>query len=477
MNSLSKQLSIAVVGAPSCGKSYLLFDLIHAFHVLGYQPCQLDLDYQYSSFGTFFYDIFNADTGGMMRTDKYAFPFNGHYGAHLKSHKGRSLWVDFLNIPGEAFQDLEVIKNYFALKNKIERNERGLFWLTTFRAPSGHVIKLVLPSKEFNLSDRSAAFVDVQKRHVKYMSWENINALLMAGDYEEIDQRRNVSGKYVFSHLTEILTDSIKLCLHEEKNWSLLDTPPKLPMDLAYYEARVFDHFYSLSYCQNATDLVVCDNLKVHESSADLSLEVNHYLDNLKGHAPNVYLAFRNADLLLNDKVDDYKRILAVSGQSEILKRNQLYSKFMYELMDALAAEDGGWVGKEMSDYIFQGVGRSNGYAFWELLGKSLARNNKFELITSGPSKPLPPHVYFTATSIDSSFDIYENDPSDVTRFYLDNGIAIKSFVRETCQDMSRHFCWGSLQLLMDIMAQNSCLPSSIKNNSTETLNYFFRNK
>lgn len=476
MNSLSKQLSIAVIGAPSCGKSYLLFDLIHAFHVLGYRPDQLDLDYQYSSFGTFFYDTFNADTGGMKGTVKYAFRPESHYGAHLKSHTGRSLWVDFLNIPGEAFQDLEVIENYFALKDKIERNERGLFWLTKFRAPSGHVIKLVLPSKEFSLSDRSAAFVGAQDRHVKYMSWENINALLRDGDYEEIDQRRNVSGKYVFSHLAEILTDSIKLCLQE--NWRLLDTYPKLPMDLAYYEEHVFDHFYSLSYCQNATDLVVCDNLKVHNSSADLSMEVGKYLDNLKSHAPNVYLAFRNADLLLNDKVDNYKRILsAASGQGEILKRNQLYSKFMDELMDALAAEDGGWVGKEMSDYIFQGVGRSNGYAFWELLGKSLARNNKFELITSGPSKPLPPHVYFTATPIDSSFDIYENDPSDVTRFYLDNGIAIKSFVRETCQDMSRHFCWGSLQLLMDIMAQNSCLPSSIKNSSTETLNYFFRNK
>ena len=43
MNPLSKHLSIAVVGAPSCGKSYLLYDLIHAFHVLGYRPQQLPL--------------------------------------------------------------------------------------------------------------------------------------------------------------------------------------------------------------------------------------------------------------------------------------------------------------------------------------------------------------------------------------------------------------------------------------------------
>ena len=130
MNILPKQLSIAVIGAPSSGKSYLLFDLIHAFHVLGYRPQELPLNYHFSSFGTFFYDTFNADTGGMRGTEVYASRPESHYGAHLTHPHGNSLWVNFLNIPGEAFRDLEAIENYFALKEKIERNPKGLFWLT-----------------------------------------------------------------------------------------------------------------------------------------------------------------------------------------------------------------------------------------------------------------------------------------------------------------------------------------------------------
>ena len=76
--------------------------------------------------------------------------------------------------------------------------------------------------------------------------------------------------------------------------------------------------------------------------------------------------------------------------------------------------------------------------------------------------KSLPPHVYFTATPIDASLDIYINDPTDVTRFMFDDGKTVKSFAREVNADMARHGCWGSLQLLQDLLAQNNCLPRSV---------------
>ena len=254
MNILPKQLSIAVIGAPSSGKSYLLFDLIHAFHVLGYRPQELPLNYQYSSFGTFFYDTFNADTGGMKGTEVYAGRPESHYGARLTHPHGNSLWVNFLNIPGEAFRDLEAIENYFALKDKIERNPKGLFWLTTYRAPSGHEIQLVLPTHGFNLEGYGVEPIARHNRHIEYMQrWENIHALLKEGDYQETGGRKEIPGKYLFEHLSEILTDSVLLCLKE--GWNMITG---LPQDLTYYEEIVFKHFYPLSYCQNATDLREC---------------------------------------------------------------------------------------------------------------------------------------------------------------------------------------------------------------------------
>ena len=50
--------------------------------------------------------------------------------------------------------------------------------------------------------------------------------------------------------------------------------------------------------------------------------------------------------------------------------------------------------------------------------------------------------------------NLYTND-EDVTRFIYDNERTKRSFVNEVCQDMTRHACFGSLQLLLDILQQN----------------------
>ena len=471
MNPLSKQLSIAVIGAPSSGKSYLLFDLIHAFHVLGYRPKELPLDYPYSSFGTFFYDTFNADTGGMRGTEVYACRPENHYGAHLSRRQGRSLWVNFLNIPGEAFKNLDAIKHYFTLKERIEHIKPGLFWLARYESPSGHELKLIVPDRGFNLESYPVVPINSRARHVEYMQWEYISSLVKNGDYHEQGNRKSVSGKYLLAHLNELMTDSVLLSL--KAVWPMITG---LNEDLAYYEENVLKHFYPLSYCQNATDMIICDNLGAPESAASLSQEVGHYLDSFTGSAPNVYLAFRNTDMLLAGKTDQYKKALA-TDQSELLRRNGLYSEFITDLMKALDADDGDWVGKENAEHILLGIGRGMGFAFRDLLNKSLLRNKKPVSAVNDTAKRLLPHVFFTATPIDSALNIYQNDPGDVTRFFLDDGQAIKSFVREASLDMSRHCCWGSLQLLIDVLTQNACLPSSVKADITETLNNFISNQ
>lgn len=455
MNPLSKHLSIAVVGAPSCGKSYLLYDLIHAFHVLGYRPQQLPLDYPYSSFGSFFYDTFNADTGGMRGTEVYACRPANHYGAHFSRGFGSSLWVNFLNIPGEAFNNLEAVNNYFELRRRIDRVKQGMFWLATYYTPSGQMLRLVLPTREFNFANYPVIPLAGRSRHTEYMRWENIHAVIKQDGYVEQGVRRSVTGKWLMKNLHEVMTDSVLLCL--QAGWGMFTG---LPEDLTYYEERVFKHFYTLSYCQNATDLIVCDNLLASESSAALSTAVGHYLEQLHDHAPHVYLAFRNADSLLRNGTDDYKRAFAsATGQDDIARRNQVYATFISRLLEALESESES-LDKDIAEHIHLGVGRSLGFAFRELLSMSLRHSG--QQTPDADDKSLPPHVYFTATPIDASLDIYINDPTDVTRFMFDDGQKVKSFAREVNADMARHGCWGSLQLLQDLLAQNNCLPRSV---------------
>ena len=74
-----KRIRIAVIGARSSGKSYLLYDMIHAFELLGYHPEELPLSYPHSSFGAYFYDTFNNATGGMRGTERYACRPESHY--------------------------------------------------------------------------------------------------------------------------------------------------------------------------------------------------------------------------------------------------------------------------------------------------------------------------------------------------------------------------------------------------------------
>ncbi len=468
MNLIKGNLSIAVVGSPSSGKSYLLYDLIHAFHVLGYMPQVLPLNYPYSSFGTFFYDIFNANTGGMRGTVDYACRPDNHYGALLDRRSKRALRVNFLNIPGEAFRDLDAVESFFVLKDRIEIIPKGTFWMATYCTPSDHELKLILP-QDFDFNDYLEEKLDSKSKFLNYMKWEHIKSMLTDGDYHEKGKRKAVSGKKLLLHLDQYLTDSVLLTLKEV--WNQLTG---LHESKEYYEENVLNHFYPLTYCQNATDLIICDNIEAKDNAAALIEKVGYYLDKLTGHSPNVYLAFRSADMLLEGKIDHYKKKAMVD--EGVSMRNGIYSDFVAELMLSIPEEGDDYQLAPRIEHIRDVAGVIGNTSFRKLLKQSLIKNRKSADIARDNSKPLLPHVFFTATPVDSNFDVYQNDPSDVTRFFLDDGKTITSFVEEVSHDMSRHFCFGSLQLLIDILMHNNQLPSSIKKHHTEILNYFYSN-
>ena len=454
----NNSISIAVIGAPSSGKSYLLYDMIHAFHVMGYRPQELPLSYPYSSFGTFFYDIFYA--GGARGTEVYACRPNNHYGAHLSIPYGYKLKVDFLNIPGECFSRDDVIRHFFNLKRRLESIGTGIFRLVTYRSPSGHEIKLITPVHGFSLDAYEPYEIDGVTIKSQYMTWNNIKVFLTRRDYKAKGHGKEITGKHLLKHMSEIMTDSVINTFKD--TWDTIGS--SLDEDLDFYAENVFKHFYSLTYCQNATDLVICDKLGVTTNASVLLKQVGQYLDNLKSHAPMVYLAFRNADQLI---VEKSYRIMA--GNNDVSSRNNLYSRFVEDIMDNLTF---GRMDNATGQHIRMSVGNSSTSGFRALLKKSQNRSHA-STKHEDESRVLPPHVYFTSTPIDSSFNIYINDPDNVTRFYHETADSVKSFVSVVAQDMSQHYCMGSLQLLVDILSQHRLLPAKIKKDCTKTLKYF----
>ncbi len=471
-----KRIHIAVVGVRSSGKSYLLYDMIHAFEQLGYQPEELPLSYPHSSFGTYFYDTFNNATGGMRGTDRYACRPENHYGAYMRRGALHdTLAVDFLNIPGEVFdRTSNRMSDYFELKRQIEKKGKGLFWLQTWRSPSGHVLKFVVPPG-FRIDSNEPMKPDRRNRYGNYMQWSHIAYELKEGSYV-FESLKRVSGRYVLQHLTELHTDSFLLTV--EQVWPQLTNQRHL--DLDDYKAKlVLHYFYPLHFCEAATDIIVCDKLTDDQNAGALTEAVAHYMDLNRRHNPHVYLAFRGTDLLL----DGYEPFADRTRAAELAKkpylRNTLYSEVMQRLTTLLHQEgeshDGLHLPNEWRRHIQQTTGSGIGQAFWHLLNASVSYNmlkrlqhavrgtKSVDALSKEPGHPLPPHVYFTATPIDTQLRIYKSDPSDVTRFYCEEGGHVEAFNQAIRRGKCKHLCFGSYQLLTDLLWQNGISTSGMK--------------
>jgi hypothetical protein len=472
-----KQIRIAVIGFPSSGKSFLLFDLIHAFHHLGFVAQQLPLSYPHSSFGTFFHDAINAETSGMRGTKPYDCGPENHYGAIFV--RSRLLpfvqyHVDFLNIPGEAFRERDTIRKYFTLKELIERKKEGhhLFWLSVWKSPSGHVKKLILP-KGFRMNLPTSGISNNDDTNSNDLGWSGVAQDLANGAYQEHGKRRSVSGKYVLRHLSEFSTASVLQTI--KANWDRLTDLHESKIDYNDYEAAdVFRSFYFFTYCQLATDLVICDRLdpltELH-SAWQLTEDVCHFMTHSGECNPHVYLAFRG--------IDKFMKYVKPPVRDSIDMRNHVYSLFhddiTMQLQDPVVKVPSFiFLTEKEKKHIRQTCGRSIGWGFWNLLNHAVKQQPFWkyrilrtiyscltvsEMATGGN---LPPHVFFIATPIDSEGRIYKNDKEDVTRFIYEDKTETKSFLRETCADMTHHFCFGSLQLLVDILLQNGVRLNSV---------------
>ena len=424
-----KEVRLAVIGSRGSGKSYLLFDLIHAFAQLGFVAEPERQGRRHGTLGTFFYDALSADGRGMKPTKRYFCQPSSHYRIVFRKGALGRLHLDFLNIAGDVFDGgKRKLAMFFELKRCIELAEKGVFTLSEWRNAVGACELMV------NAGQNPSSTLPAE------MGFMEVS-------------RKEVSGKALLKDITHLNTASLMAAIRSE--WKRITSWQAL--DLAEYESLgIINDFYALMVCLRATDIVVCDRLSAPTGVGELLETLAHYIAGKDDAPPNVYLAFREADLLLKPSVKDAGGDLYATASKEIASvlKNGVQTATSVVSMD-----------EPLRRHIMQSIGAGVGHAFWHLLNActgqhSVARQVQrlrneptiFELAARGD---MPPHVYFTATPIDAELHRYrlqEEEQDDASRFYCDDGGQRRWFTTQLTRGQTGHLCFGSLQLLRDIL-------------------------
>lgn len=483
----TRRLHLAVIGFPSSGKSYMLSDMITALSEMGYKSELPPLSYPHSSLGAFFYDAYNNERGGMKQTPPSACRTENHYGATMR-RKGSNqrISIDFLNIPGETFREPEIqLQRYYMLRKAIREVRKGLFQLTTWRNPSGHEVQILEPALDKRVKYKLPNYSRISKSTpspfdyldtTQYMLWHSIYAMLNESKHTLV-KRKDIDGGYIIKHFFEINTDSIFATVADV--WDGFASGLKKD---EYVSNNAFNDFYYMHYCSVSTDIIICDKLFTPGSSADanavnftLMTDVLHDLLSKEKHNAHVYLTFRGADLLMKKHGARYRQKYKNADlNSKRTDSYRLFSEQLEALMTSGEAKNGTLIdptpegftvttGSDLASHIRSRIGGDKGHCFRQLLVAAYKDKKHHQV----QGQALPPHVYFTATPIDSDFYFYDNDSVDNTRFILKKEVSNDSihlqktwtaFHLEVTRGGKHQLCFGSYQLLQDIFNQNSII-------------------
>lgn len=509
MSILHKHLRWGVIGAPSSGKTYLLSDLIQAFEVMGFRQEPLPLAAPYNSFGAFFAEISGVN-GSLPQTDRYASRSDDRYGA-VFAHPNLPLTieVDFLNLPGETFFEGSGIANFSQLRSRISNISNSVFVLDTYTNPAGRERRILRYNEKRQEEDKAVQPYSYEMRHSFYMDRQHIYAELRADGYA-LSKSTPINGPKLLKRFFEIEVDSFYD--------TMLTCWQRLFPDLSLADFKASNaiyYFYPLLYCTQATDIIICDKLFVPKvsdgalESADsynfdsLIQNVGDFVKSQKDHHPHVYLAFRGADFMLHRHEDKFRQYVNQRAETASMHqlRHEAYSHFCTSLLEQLYGQPAdsssgapastlrdcadirpehshSLSGMDLRTHLDTRFGGNLGNGFWHLLNKIERRSilgcggRDISTVFNSPHRPMmPPHVYFTATPIDEHFCLYRNDPEDVSRFIHEGKDKIRVFHIETAVYGVKSMCWGSFQLLEDILCGNR-VPSPTARYATPLLNY-----
>lgn len=511
-----KKISIAIIGVPASGKSYLISDIIESFRSMGLQYFDLERDgIAYRSLGNYESDVMGNN--GMLGTQLYACRPNNHYGAHITGGE-KDFDIDFLNIPGEIFdQNRENLKAFFLIRNALRTKARKSFRLVTWKNDSD-VEYIVEPigikaedaewiraSKESNIQEDSLA------RMGDYMEWPQIFAEINEFGRNLMPQKSEIiSGQQLLDHITEYNVDS---AMRSIAAILPLITPE---IDKDDFIIRFAKPFYFLNFCSRATDIVICDKMfrPDGEPLAPGQLGFAPFLNTLDNFyttadkvRPKVYLAYRGTDFLIKSKERVWKAFAnssAIGGLAPTKRRNIIYAviaaliyHYYHPDYNPTPEEFNRHVGlnpdfkwgngatplveyltKRFLDFTPSGGDIMNGGTLLSLfrshqgaaLDNLMTRAYGKPHADSSPFSALKPHIYYTTTPVSDDLFVFSNDSESKNTRFVHPDIEGEARYFE---NYGSNLCLGTFQLCMDILAQHEVL----ENNEIGDIYYYIQQR
>ena len=501
---------LALVGATTSGKTYLLQDIAAAL--------QFRMGYRVTSVPGFldFSDLNRRTTntgGATERSRLYA--CRTHYACMLNiAGEGRpACRLEFLDVPGECFEAnaLNVFKH---IKNQLFEVSDKVYLVRTWRRGNHeqrtiHFIGGDNTAVDADGSESGTAGVD------RYRTGAEVVESLRQQGYTPDAAERTIDGKEFVSRFFDFVTDSALNAI--ARSWPLIGQAVSeavgTEISASAFENIHVRNFYYLYFTYAATDIVFCDKSAMPVSK-DLRPQpdessTNAFYDMLTGTMALVadnksgskrwYLAFKGMDSLLPDGL--YQAIYHRSGDDADLT----YSLFVLMLARAInhhsldidADEMWHWLTArnhtddidnpdEFKSDLYDMVRRvvddeqpyfnapetymvnSTDYKHEEnAIGDHIAaRIYSFASATHlnadsavGTTTSMPPHVYFTATPIDRRFKIY--------------GHVDDNLFKGATRPLER-LCFGSRQLITDIMLGAGITLPDDSDGQGKLLTYFF---
>lgn len=509
----TKHIHLAVVGATSSGKSYIISDLIQAFANMGL--LQYDLE-GYRSIGHYENDVVTSDpTRPRPQTDVYACRQENLYGAEYMSNSGSTKFrIDFLNIPGEIFPtDKKLLEKYFELRDALMKvHFEVVTWSDDYNAELyiephgvGNATRQTIADAKANTD---AVPATKQARANSYLDWDQIFADLRMTSLKEQPKRKTITGKELLRDMHLYNADSVIRSIGEIVN--------NLGLSFDKDDWDINDHltasFYFFNYCATATDIIICDQM-YRPSKAPAGTEEINFVGLVKRliqfytrqgvKPPRSYVAYRGADYLVKKHEAAWRTILGspiFAQLSPSARKDALYALYallvhnhrhnhmgdpnmtveQFLQLAGLTLPNGFSIGghkfsasdkaapfiKALSAVLMDFDPDHGEIIGGGELGKTLKAHEGQEtqkLMNYSWHNPgiVPPghflagmmrHVYYTATPISGDFYVFENDPSTSFQLFVHNAHTGQQHYFHNYGD---HFCFGVAQLGYDILHQN----------------------
>lgn len=483
-------IRLAVIGSTSNGKTYLLSDMIESFNKLGYK-CVRSLGGAIYPDSYDFYQKMEGNNGEVQTTPVVQVRRYNEYRSTFASENRRSFEIGFLDIPGEIFQHGKIERFWKIIRCLYDMGKYFRYDVYRREDDKVKVLRFVGPRKDQPESDEYKKIIDAYVR----TGYDLDN-----GIREKIGCNM-VSGKMIvngfFDYDTDSVVDAIAQAIPFFKQGADITQS-------TFINTGVGMELFYFFYCLYATDVILCDKFVLpygiegpqsdaqRKESPVTELMALYAIKEFNPRNKNYYLAFRGADALIKDALEDLKRremscndIYALiiylieyklTGTNVIpfpdadeQKRSEFVEYLGKNVTDYLltcksvsyvSCPMDGFVNKHLKDFYdvlpYYGMSDSDAFLGGEDLTQALKHRilqsiNDFQRITGLlPAKTqelfMAPNVFLTSSAVADEAHDYKvtgNDPKSIRR------------MQEPTNRPANRACFGTLQLAMSLLQRN----------------------